>query len=189
MAKINRHGKASALTDEQLDRLITVAPCRSYRTLWILQRWTAARIGEALALRWADVGGGYVTFRASTTKTRRTRQLVQSPHLRAALAEWRNEWSRLNERPPAAGECVFPGRHNLNEPLTRQAVDLALRKAALNAGLVGVSTHSFRRSLAQRVVRQTGDLKLAQTITGHKSLGSLGEYLAPDEDAVAAVLH
>lgn len=188
MPKVNRHGKASALTDDQLNRLLAAAPGSAYRTLWTLQRWTAARIGEALALRWSDVGGGYVTFRASTTKTKRTRQLMQSPHLRAALSEWRSEWSRRHGRPPRADECLFPGRHSVNEPLTRQAVDKVLRVCALNAGLTGVSTHSFRRSLAQRVVKRTGDLKLAQEITGHASLASLGEYLAADEDAIAAVL-
>jgi integrase/recombinase XerD len=188
MPKINRHGKATALTDEQLDQLITVASTPCYRTLWTLQRWTAARIGEALALTWADVAGGVVTFRRRTTKTRRTKQLPQSPHLVRELAEWRIEWTRVNGRQPQGDDHLFPGRHGPAESLTRQAVDLALRKAALNAGLVGVPTHTFRRSLAQRVVRQTNDLRLAMEITGHKSLGSLGEYLGADEDAIAAVL-
>lgn len=67
-------------------------------------------------------------------------------------------------------------------------MDLALRGAAAEAGLVGVSTHSFRRSLAQRVVRQTGDLRLTMQITGHRSLDSLGVYLDADADAVAAAL-
>ncbi|WP_158218588.1 site-specific integrase [Synechococcus sp. 1G10] len=188
MPKINRHGKATALTDEQLDQLIAAAPSDCYRTLWILQRWTAARIGEALALTWADVAGGVVTFRRATTKTRRTRQIMQSPHLVRELAAWRDEWARMNGRTPCGDDHLFPGRFGPNESLTRQAADMALRKAVLNAGLVGVSTHSFRRSLAQRVVRQTNDLRLAMEITGHKSLGSLGEYLGVDEDAIAAVL-
>ena len=188
MPKINRHGKATALTDEQLDRLIAAAPGACYRTLWILQRWTAARIGEALALTWSDVAGGVVTFRRATTKTRRTRQIIQSPHLMKALNEWKAHCTRLYGRPPHGDEHLFPGRFGPTESLTRQAVDLALRKAARNANLIGVSTHSFRRSLAQRVVRQTNDLRLAMEITGHKSLGSLGEYLGVDEDAIAAVL-
>ena len=90
--KVKRNGKAAALTPEQFDKLVTAAPSARYASLWTLQRLTASRIGEALALTWGDVAGGKVTFRRSTTKTKTTRQVPQSLKLKQALASYRQQW-------------------------------------------------------------------------------------------------
>lgn len=186
--KINRHGKARALLPHELDALIEAAPSPQHRALWSVQRWTAARIGEALALRWGDLVAGHVTYRAKTTKTGATRQLPQTEALQAELARWRLSWTEQQGREPRVSDHVFPGRYGPAEPMTRQAADAALRSAAERAGLPGTSTHSWRRSLAQAAVRAGLELRAVQAVTGHKSLGSLGEYLDPDPAQVLAVL-
>jgi integrase/recombinase XerD len=73
-------------------------------------------------------------------------------------------------------------------PQTRQAADKALRATCARLGLEGVSTHSFRRSLATAAVRRGVALNVVQQITGHKSLGSLGHYLEADEMEVLAAI-
>jgi len=50
--KVDRNGRSAVLTHHQLDALLAAAPSQRHRTLWSIQRWTAARISEALALRW-----------------------------------------------------------------------------------------------------------------------------------------
>ena len=94
--KIDRHGKASALTAEQLNCLLAAAPSPAYRALWSIQRWSAARISEALALTWADVAGGKVTYRRANTKTKTTRQMPQSETLRAELESLRQSLDELH---------------------------------------------------------------------------------------------
>lgn len=189
--KVDRNGKARALTDDQLTALIEAAPSPRYRALWTIQRHTAARIGEALALRWGDVNG-VVTFRRSTTKTKTTRQAMVRPGLRAELDAYRLAWEAEHGHPPAKDEALFPSPGSTHSPMTRQAADKALRKACEAVGLEGASTHSFRRSLAQAAVRAGTPLNVVQRMTGHKSLASLGEYLEPTdeevEQALAAVL-
>lgn len=185
--KVNKHGKAAALADDQLDALIAAAPSARFVALWTLQRHTAARIGEALSLRWADINGK-ITFRKATTKTATTRQLPVHPDLRAVLDAYRSAWEQEHGHAPKRDEYLFPARGCTVAPMTRQAADKALRATCAALGIEGVSTHSFRRSLAQRLVRDGHPLSLVQKVTGHKSLGSLGEYLeASDEEVLAAL--
>lgn len=185
--KVDRNGKAAALTEEQLDALIAAAPSARFAVLWTLQRYTAARIGEALSLRWADING-MVTFRRSTTKTKSTRQLPIHPALREAVDAYRAQWEAEHGHAPERDEYLFPARGRTCEPMTRQAADKALRATCDALGLEGVSTHSFRRSLAQRLVRDGHRLDLVQQVTGHKSLSSLGEYLSASDDEVLAAI-
>lgn len=187
MAKTNRNGKASALTEAQLDALIAAAPSARYRALWSIQRWTAARIGEARALTWGDING-VICFRRAVTKTKTTREAPVVPPLRAVLDAYRAEWEAEHGHAPAKTECLFPSKACTYSPMTRQAADKAMRATCEALGIEGASTHSFRRSLAQRLVRDGHPLSLVQRATGHKSLSSLGEYLeATDEEVLAAI--
>jgi integrase/recombinase XerD len=185
--KSDRNGKARALTGDELDSLIAAAPSPRYRALWTIQRHTAARIGEALALRWGDVNGR-ITFRKATTKTKATRQAMVQPALREALDAYRLAWQAEHGHAPARDEALFPGAGSTHTPMSRQAADKALRKVCAAIGLDGTSTHSFRRSLAQTAVRHGVPLSTVQRLTGHKSLGSLGEYLEPTDDEIATAL-
>jgi integrase/recombinase XerD len=140
--KNDRHGAAATLTEEQLDALLDAAPSPRYRALWAIQRWSAARIGEALALTWGDLNG-VVTFRKANTKP--TRQVPTSPKLAAELLTYRNAWAIEYGHAPVVGECLFPALGSTTQHQSRQAADKALRSTCAALGLEGVSTHSFRR--------------------------------------------
>jgi integrase/recombinase XerD len=186
--KIDRHGKAAALSSDEFQALLEAAPSSRYRALWALQRFTAARISEALALRWSDVIGAQVTYRRANTKTRTTRQVPQSPTLRAELEAYRQAWATKHGHQPAPSEALFPAAGSTTSPQTRQAADKALRVTCARLGLEGVSLHSFRRTAAQQAVAAGHALHVVQKFTGHKSLQSLGEYLeATDAEVLAAI--
>lgn len=186
--KIDRSGKAAALTADQFAALLEAAPSPRYRALWAVQRFTAARISEALALRWADVAGQQITYRRSTTKTKTTRQLKQHPALQQVLEAYRQDWAAEHGHQPTPSEALFPAAGSTTSPQTRQAADKALRKVCGALGLEGVSLHSFRRTAAQQAVASGAPLHVVQRLTGHKSLGSLGEYLEATDDEVLAAI-
>jgi integrase/recombinase XerD len=186
--KIARHGKAAPLSQADFQALLVAAPSPAYRALWSTQRWSAARISEALALTWADVAGGKVTYRRGHTKTKATRQVPQGETLRAELETYRQRWCEQHGHQPKPHEALFPGICSTTSPMSRQAADKALRQTCSRIGLEGVSLHSFRRTAAQDAVDRGLPLHVVQALTGHKSLGSLGEYLAPSESQVLAAI-
>ena len=169
--KSNRHGKAAILTDEQFAALLEAAPSQLHRTLWLLQRKTAARISEALALRWCDVDGA-ITFRKETTKTKTTRQLPLTDDLRRALAD-------LHHPGADRTSYIFHSRDSETQPMSRQAADHALRKTCERLGFKGVSTHSFRRTTATNLADRFA-LHQVASFTGHTSLSALQHYLQAD---------
>jgi integrase/recombinase XerD len=185
--KVDRHGSAAVLTTEQLDVLLDAAPSPRYRALWAVQRWTAGRIAECLALRWGDLNG-VVTFRRSNTKTKTTRQVPTAPQLVAELVAYRSAWEAEHGHAPAKDEALFPAKGSTHTPMSRQAADKALRQTCATLALEGVSTHSFRRSFATGALKRGVGLPTIQRVTGHKSLGSLGHYLDVDEAEVLAAI-
>lgn len=187
MGKVDRNGKAAALSADELEALLESAPSPRYRALWAVQRWSAARISEALALRWGDLNG-VVTYRKATTKTKTTRQVPTGKRLEAELAAYRAAWAAEHGHAPSRDECLFPAAGSTTTPQSRQAADKALRQTCARLGLEGVSLHSFRRTAAQDAVGRGLPLHVVQALTGHKSLGSLGEYLQASRDEVLAAI-
>lgn len=188
MAKVNRHGSAAVLAADELEALLEEAPSARYRCLWALQRWTAARISEALSLRWGDLVAGHVTYRRSTTKTKATRQVWICDRLATELETYRLAWTLTHGHSPGSFHYLFPAAGSTTQPQSRQAADKALRLTCRRLGLEGVSTHSFRRTLATDAMRRGIPLPAIQRVTGHKSLGSLGRYLEPSDDDVLAAI-
>lgn len=186
--KTDRTGQARVLSPAELDQLLAAAPSPAHRALWALQRWSAARISEALALQWGAIRGGAVTFKPSTTKTKTTRQVEIVTALAAEIDRYRQAWVERYGRAPRPDDFLFPSRPSMAEPMARQTADRILRATALAIGLEGVSTHSFRRSLATNSLRSGYSLPAIQRVTGHESLGSLGRYLEPGASEVRSLL-
>jgi integrase/recombinase XerD len=115
--KNDRNGQAEVLSGSQLEELLNeLAP--NHRALFAICYYTSCRISEALKLVAEDWVGDRIVFRASTTKTKKTREVKVSAKLKAML-----DGVDL----PSSG-YLFPGRRGGH--LSRQAADLALRKAA-----------------------------------------------------------
>lgn len=172
--KNNRNGQAEVLTDEQLDELME-AMQPNHWLLFSICYYTSCRVSEALKLERSDIIGDRIVFRACTTKTKTTRDVKIPAKLQAIL-------SRVDL--PTAG-YLFLGKTGGH--LTRQAADLALRKACNYIGLKGISTHSFRRTGLTKLYKMGVPLKTLQERTGHADLGNLAKYLAIGKDEVDAV--
>lgn len=122
----------------------------------------------------SDTVSDRIVFRAATTKTKRTRDVKIPQKLGALLAK-----ADLPEQ-----GYLFPGKSGKH--LTRQAADLALRKACDYIGLRGVSTHSFRRTAVTQLYHVGVDLKTLQKRTSHVNLANLALYVDVPQAAVDA---
>jgi integrase/recombinase XerD len=86
---------------------------------------------------------------------------------------------------------LFEGKNNgkaIGRAMTRAGADLILRKACDRLGLVGVSTHSFRRTALTRMANAGVPLSVIQRISGHSSLATLQRYLEVNEAQVGEAI-
>ena len=174
MPKSCRCGQAEVLDGDSLDAIMAeLKPeCRA-----VLQtcRFTAARINEALNLRWENVTPSAVVIpKACTKKKMGTRTIPMHPKLWEQIDAWRSTL----EREPDKTDWLFPSKRDATKHFPRRTVDQALRVACKKLGLEGVSTHSFRRSALTAASSKGVPLRVIQSISGHASLDMLARYLS-----------
>jgi len=73
LAKVNGHGQAKILTDDDLVRLFSEGlMTRCDRALFAICLFTGCRVSEACQMKGEDVCDGLIRFRKQTTKTKAT---------------------------------------------------------------------------------------------------------------------
>lgn len=172
--KVSGNGQGKVLTQDELRLLFTEGFCNPRdKALFAICLFTGCRVSEALALQTTDIKAGTLTFRKSTTKGKlKTRVVDIQPGLASLLEAYQ----------PKKPGLLFPGRCP-GQPLTRFMADKLLKKACDRIGLVGVSTHSFRRTALTQMSSAGIPLRHIQEISGHNDLGTLQRYLevSPDQ--------
>ena len=102
-------------------------------------------------------------------------------------------WHREKYRNTYPDRPLFPSRHKSGTvPMHRQTAHQMLKKAFIAAGLNGkIATHSLRKSFAQRVYEQSGDIYLVKELLGHRNVATTQQYLgvnyADAREAVEAI--
>lgn len=92
-------------------------------------------------------------------------------------ARWVTQWLGEGRRTAGGGSrWVFPGANG--RPITRQTVFLALKAAALKAGLpaASVSPHVLRHAFATHLVDNDADLRAVQLMLGHADIATTEIY-------------
>ena len=202
MPKVNRKGQAEVLSQDELARLWTeLNPPHILITQ--LAYYTGSRISEVCSLQAEDISAGKVVIRQQ--KTDRTKEVVIVPQLRDAIstatlpttgylfpaAKWtRATVKRYRIQRHQGGGYQFNrvGELPPRQHISTRAVDKALRKACDVLGVEGVSTHTFRRSLATHLYDAGVPLRQIMAITGHASLASLTSYLNLEQRAAEGAL-
>ena len=153
---------------------------------------TSARIGEVLAIRKCDVDvtcmpptvricgtvvspKGKPTFRQDHPKTSKSRRTISVPTFTAEVLRQRLVAVSSEE----SEHLVFFSRNHT--PLTTNNVRRRLRAILAEAGIGGVTPHSFRRTVATVLDRAAG-ADLAAEMLGHTSSDITRQhYIEPDE--------
>jgi integrase/recombinase XerD len=179
--KILRVGQATPLTQLTFNQISNQLSTDTYKLFFAISWYTGERPNAILQMDVSHIYQNPVTRQPRDTviypranrKDRQTRELSIHRALKLALSAY---------QPPKSG-FLFPSLYKADKPLSRQAVDKALRRAVKKAGLEnqGFSPYSARRGFITRLNEQGCGVKLIQSLTGHKSVSSLVRYIEVSE--------
>ncbi|NJM72594.1 MAG: site-specific integrase [Scytonema sp. RU_4_4] len=179
--KINRHGRAKILTQEEIQLVFSDGLHNERdKTLFGVCLFTAARIREACTLLTEDI---------YTPKGQvRPRLIIRKANTKGKLATRsvpviQDLYQLLNNYYPIRGETyLFPGRSNGH--ISEDSAARILRNACKQVGIIGVSTHSFRRTALTQMSNSGIPLRVIQEISGHRNLEQLQKYLEVSDSQV-----
>ena len=168
--------------------------------LFMLGVSVGGRISELLALTIGDVyqNSAPVTslhFDKAIVKGGEVSRAVPVNADGRAAIDMLIRWHREVYQSTGRDEPLFPSRKQSADQLqamTRKGAHSVLKIAFEAAGLNGkLATHTLRKSFAQRVYEQTGDIYMVQELLGHQNVQTTQRYLGVDyvkaRDAVEAM--
>jgi len=182
-----------AFTPEQRDSFIDIAKDTVHGEVFILKLFTGMRIGELLALRWADVDFEKTYLHVNSTLnlttdpddpeskwhlsfgTPKTRSSIRTiPLISSAiklLQRIRGKQAEIRLRLGAGYEdndLVFST--GLGKPLNPRNMQRTFQRICRKADLQGFTPHSLRHTFATLGYAQGIDLKVLQEILGHANI-------------------
>ena len=154
------------------------------RGLFMLGVSTGGRISELLSLTVGDVYQNRkpvtdLLFDKSIVKGGEiSRAVPVNSDGRRAISEI-IAWHKEKYNTIAPSRPLFPSRNkNGSVAMNRQTAHEMLKKAFQAAGLNGkLATHSLRKSFAQRVYEESGDIYLVQELLGHRNVSTTQKYI------------
>jgi integrase/recombinase XerD len=188
------HRQRRSLSDQHWAQLFAVLRSDRDRAVLALAVSTAARAGELLGLRAADVDWGQQTVQVQRKGSGALQRLPGSPEAFVWLRLWVNElgelgpgdplWQTLRRRGPGQS----PGAPR-RCALTYDALRAVLRRANESLG-TNWSMHDLRHTCALRMLRSASvSVRDVQVILGHAHLSTTQVYLDEDDHEVLERVH
>jgi site-specific recombinase XerD len=156
------------LSAEEVEAILAAAPKPKYRAAFMVCYGSGLRTEEVLHLEPRHVDGERMVIRVERGKGQKDRQVILSRHL---LEELRQCWKRY--RP----ECyLFEGKKP-GRPMAATSLQRAFRAACCEAGIdKPVTPRSLRHAFATHLVEGGTNLRVVQSLLGHRSLSTTAVY-------------
>ena len=156
------------LSQEEVEKFFTVISHVKHRAALMTIYATGLRVGEALRLKVSDIDSARMVVRVEQGKGRKDRYIMLSPVLLTILREY---WKVARPK-----TWLFQHRY-YDKPITPVTMRLIVRKARESAGLRKVvRTHSLRHAFATHLLEKGVNIRIIQTLLGHRSLRSTEIY-------------
>jgi integrase/recombinase XerD len=170
------------LSEEEMARMLdgvsgTEPIDRRDRALLELLYGTGARVSEVVGLSLEDLDFDEELILV-TGKGSRQRLVPMGSGLRAALMRYLEPGGRRELEGESRTNRLFLNARG--GALTRQGVDLVVRRRALTASIprARVSAHVFRHSCATHMLAHGADIRVVQELLGHASIATTQIYTA-----------
>jgi len=174
------------LSEEQVRSLLAATAGTRHHSLWIFLVTTGVRLGEALALKWADIdmvegnatirralqrhrGVGMVFVEPKSNRGRRT--VPFPPETLAALAAQRIDLNRERSQVGKLwheNDLVFPSPDGRPRDLTY--LSYTFHRGLKRAGLPRLRIHDLRHTAATHLLTKHVHPKVVQELLGHSTI-------------------
>ncbi len=156
------------LSPEEVVRLLRAIGNLKHRTVAMVLYGAGLRISEALALELRDVDSARMVLTVRHGKGDQDRQVSLSSVLLEALRVY---WRAYQPR-----SFLFPGQ-DMDQAMGPSTIQRALKAARVRAGIAKpASPHTLRHSYATHLMEAGTDLRVIQTLLGHRSLRTTAIY-------------
>ena len=169
--KINREGKSKVLDTKELDLLLDYSPNNKHKLLAQIPRKTACRISEGIQLRYQNVTKDAIFFPKAITKAKlKSRFVPIGKDLYDQIMQFKADSESLNGQVLSPDCYLFSGRYGTNSHLSVRAFQKVLQQACIKGGIVGFSSHGFRRSSLTSASNNNIPIRHLAQISGHSNM-------------------
>lgn len=168
------------LSPAEVQRFLATIKQLKYRTILMTAYAAGLRLSEVTHLQVADIDSQRMLIRVRQGKGQKDRYVMLAPTLLPLLRRyWRQERPKL---------WLFPGRR-LETPIECSTVQRACRQAGRDAGLTKpVTVRVLRHCFATHLLEAGANIRVIQTLLGHRSLSTTQRYTYVSEKTVHATV-
>ncbi len=160
--------KPVVLSQAEVGRLLEVLGNLKHRALAMTLYGGGLRVSEVLGLQMRDIDSDRMVITVRHGKGDEDRQVVLSTVLLETLRAYCRAYRPLT--------WLFEGRVP-GQALTSRTVQVVIKAAGVRAGITKpVTPHKLRHSYATHLLESGTDLRMIQTLLGHRSLQSTAIY-------------
>jgi integrase/recombinase XerD len=166
------------LSPEEVSRFLGAIHNLKYRAILMTVYAAGLRLSEVAHLRVADIDSQRMTIRVRQGKGQKERYVMLAPTLLPVLREyWRAARPRV---------WLFPGRTG-EHSLSVSSIEKVCREAGRVAGLSKpVTVRCLRHSFATHLLETGTNIRVIQTLLGHRSVATTQRYTYVSADTLHA---
>lgn len=163
----------AVLSPEEVAELLACAPNLKAQTALSVAYGAGLRSSEVVRLKTSDIDSDRMVIRIEQGKGAKDRTAMLSPAVLQQLRSWyRAARSKQQVRP---GSWLFPGQRGKH--LSSRQLNRLFHQAADAAGIERrVCLHTLRHSFATHLLEKNTDIRVIQTLLGHKKLETTARY-------------
>lgn len=162
------------LSRDEVRRLLEATTSLKYKAAFSVAYGAGLRISEVVNLKVSDIDSQCMRLRVEQGKGKKDRYAQLSSVLLEALRDWWREGKRQHK--VLDNGWLFPGQNPVS-PLSARQLSRTFKTVATQAELdPKYSMHALRHSYATHLLEDKVDIRIIQTLLGHRKIETTTRY-------------